>query len=506
MPPQLLNDFQGYTLSAPSTGIDLVAPIDNMDPTSARELVNMFPTGRNAILRGGYSELVDIGNDEIEMLSSLPLASGSSKLVAAMGAKLSEVSTGTESVITGSTTPTSASFNSDVFAHRLFMANGVDAVQVYDGTSVVDSTFSGVTLENLINVSSYKERIYFIERDSLNVWYGNTQAVGSSALTLLPLQYAMKRGGKLLFAGSWSNQLAATSADLFFACSSEGEIVFFNGSSPADTSTPWGLVARFVIGRPLGHRAFIRVNNDVWILTEQGIVPISSLFSVSPEAALDTIGKKINPLIARYAKLVGPSHRWHGVHWPNGRRVYVVIPTSNTAVFLAVYGLDAQGWCTYELNSAKAACNVAVADGAPFFASSDGVVYEAEKGYNDDGAAINIRGRLPFSFFGSRGNYKEFKDIRPLMYARRGQTLQIGIETNFQEVRNLDTLTSAPGDFTPWGSPWGSPWSSGMAYIFERFSVRGQGHSGAIRFRASVKDAPLELYGFEIRFRLGGQV
>ena len=35
--------FQGFTMPPPYGGLDLVSPIDNMDATSALELVNVFP-------------------------------------------------------------------------------------------------------------------------------------------------------------------------------------------------------------------------------------------------------------------------------------------------------------------------------------------------------------------------------------------------------------------------------------------------------------------------------
>lgn len=499
--------LEGFTLPGPSSGLNLVDPIDNMDPSYALELVNIRPDPQAPQLRNGYDQLADTGaTSQIDTLSSLALADGTFKLVAANATTLYEVSTGTASDITGATTPTSGDWNTDTFAHRLYLCNGVDNAQVYNGTTVTDITFTGPTLSSLINVSSYKERLYFVEKNSLKFHYGNTQAVGGGALTSYDIQYFMKYGGYLLFAGSWTNQLATTSTDLFFACSSEGEILFYNGSSPADVTTPWGIVARFKIGRPLGYRAFIRVNNDIWILTEQGIVPISALFQLDPSMALDSVGKLINPLITQYAQIIGTDHKWHGVHWAQGDRVYICIPTSGSASILAVCSLKTGGWTTYQMATAGDCVAVCTMDGGIYYGSSSGKVHTGETGYNDNGDAIPFNGRLAFSFYGKRGTFKAFKDIRPLMRTLRGTTLSLGLDTNFQRITSLDTITTSSGTYTAWGSPWGSPWSSGISYIFDRYATRGQGHCAAIRFQGSIKDAPLELYGFEIRFDSGGQV
>jgi hypothetical protein len=70
------------------------------------------------------------------------------------------------------------------------------------------------------------------------------------------------------------------------------------------------------------------------------------------------------------------------------------------------------------------------------------------------------------------------------------------------------------GVFTPWGStggsptytPWGSAWSGDIDYVFDRYAVKGQGHCAAVRFGGTLKNSTLQIYGFEIRFDMGGQV
>ena len=500
--------FMSETLPPPRSGLNIAGAIDSMDPSYALELVNVFPSAKSPIVRSGYTILTDTGTTaQIFRMASLVLGTGAGKLVASSNHKLYEVSSGTASDITGATTPTADAWNTETFGYKLYLCNGADTVQVYDGTSVIDSTFSGVTLANLINVAAYNERLYFIEKNTLKFWYGNAQATGGSALTGYDLKFAFKNGGYLLFAGSWTNQLAQTSADLFFACSSEGEILFYNGSYPGDTA--WAKVARFVIGKPLSYRSFIRVNNDIWVITEQGIVPISELFSPTPENALETVGVTINALISQYAAVIGFSSLWHGIHWPQGRRTFINIPTSGNSSFLMVYGQDAKGWTTYQLYSSGDGIELSLLNETPYYGSSNGKVYTAETGYNDNGQATAFNGRMAFYKYdenAAKGSFKAFKDIRPLMRTKRGLTLKLGLDTNYQRLTNLDTIATSTGTYTAWGSAWGSPWSSDIDYIYDRYSVQAQGSTAAIRFEGSIKDAPLELYGFEVRYDLGGQV
>lgn len=499
-------EHASYTLPAPSGGLNLIDAIDAMPENDALELINYYPQGTNISLRGGSSSHCVAGaSAAARTLMVLPLQSGTEKLVKAANSKFYDVSTSTETNITGTTTPTSNDWNHTIFNNRIFAANGADTVQVYTGSgNFADATFTGVTLSSLVNVSSYRQRIYFVKLNSGSFWYGGVSAV-SGALTEYDLTSFLTRGGYLLFAGSYTNQNAMTSADLFFVVSSEGEVLFFSGTYPGD-STTWSIVARFPIGKPLGYRAFIRVDNDVLILTRQGIVPVSALFSGGSTIALNTIGRKINPLISSYAFSTPFSHLWHGLHWPGGRRIYITVPRAGNNVLLLVCNTDTGAWTKFDLGSVETAVAISLFGGDPYYGSSTGNIYEMESGQSDNGSPIPMDLLSAFNFFGSRSNFKHFVEVRPLMRSMRGVGFGLGIQTDFVMTASTDIINSTPGESTPWGSDWGSPWSSSTEYLFPRYAVRAQGHSGALRIRGNIKDTPLEFNGFDIRFRVGGQI
>jgi hypothetical protein len=499
---------ESVTLPAPFGGLDLVTPIDQMEPQFALDLINLFPAPTAPEMRKGYVELDDLGTAlTVKTLTSLPLQSGSTQLVAISGGNIFSLVGGVTTTVTGTTPITENACQTTVFANRLFIVNGTDVAQVYNGTTTADSTFTGVSLSSLVNVSSYKSRLYFVQENTLSFWYGGTNAVGASALTQEDLQYVFTRGGFLVFAGSYTNQTAQTSADLFFACSSEGEILFYAGSSPAGAPTgDWGIVARYFIGKPLGYNAFVRVNNDIWILTQQGIVPISVLFASDPQQATETIGGRINPLLSRYAAIFPFSYRWHGVFNPTTRRVYLAVPVSATETCILAWSIDSKAWCKYGLYSQSDDIMVTVAGTDTFYGSDDGIIYTAETGYTDKGFPIDLTIEMPFSFYGVRGNYKNWKDVRPLIQTQRGVGYQIAMNTDFRRQAPSGTITTGPGATTFWGAPWGSSWSGGLEYIYDRASLKGQGHSGSIYMKVSVNDSAFKLFGFEVRFEIGGQV
>jgi len=509
--------FQGFTMAPPYGGLDLVSPIDNMDPAFALELVNVFPGNGAPTVRLGYIQFADIGiANPIKFTTSLVKADATNLLIVATNNKLYSTTTGgAVTDRTGTTTPTSGDWQSIVYNNRVYLCNGVNNAQVWDGSTATfsDVTFTGVALTSLINVTAYKERLYFVEKNSSRIWYGGLQVTGtggSPALTSFDFSYVFTRGGYLVGIGSFSNTTSTTSQDYFWACSSEGEIVFYNGVYAGDPTT-WGIVARYVIGRPLGYRAFVRVNNDVWVITEQGIVPISGLFQSDPEQALNVVSYKINPLISEAATAFPFDHQWSGFFWPQGRRVYITIPTTGNGCYFLVYSIDTKGWTKFQLFSDQHSLSSCLFNKLPFYASSTGIVWQGETGQADavtatTSQAITFSGRTAFNFYGSRSNYKAFKDIRPILRTRKGVTLNIGLDTDFKQGTAVTSVASPTSTFTPWGSPWGSPWSSGVEYVFDRFATRGQGHCAAIRFGGSLKNTSMQILGFEIRYDMGGQV
>jgi len=540
--------YQGYTMPPPSTGLDLVTPIDNMEPTSALELVNIFPGAGAPTVRLGYTQFADLGSSApVQFMHEYPRANGTSQLIAAQSTKLYSISsTGVVTNISKVGGYVSGAWNKEMFRGNFYVANnsGSDVPQVYTGTGVAaDIGASGGPsggLAKLCNVSSYRLRLYFVEKDSTLMWFHATEnttfTAGTPSLKSYDFSGIFRRGGYLLFTNSYTNQTAQTSQDLFMAVSSEGEIVLYSGYSPDDPN--WSLVAHFIIGKPLGAKAFIRVNQDVWIITQQGIVPVSALFQTDPEQALNVVSYKINPLITQYATQVALSEMWTGFFWPAGRRVYVTLPDSTASSTLLVYSIDSKSWTQFSLYSTEHSIASCKYNNLPFYGSNTGKIYQGETGYADavvgtgTGESIQFQARCAFSFYGSRGNYKAFKDIRPLMKAKRGLTLNLGLDTDFKRQAVITSITTPVSLFTAWGSTWGSnglpytpyrvpgdpavpaitvpfnytPWSSDVDYIFDRFAAAGQGHCAAIRFGGTIKNSPCQFIGFEVRYDLGGQV
>jgi hypothetical protein len=520
--------LQGTTLPAPYSGLDVVSPIDNMDPTLALELVNIFPGAGAPTVRKGYTQLgTATVSGQTEFMEELPRPDGTSQLIAAKNTAIySFNNAGTRTDISKVGGYSSGQWNACIFANNMYLCNGIDPAQVYTGTGtcadITGNPPGGTTISDFINVSSYRGRLYFVKQNTLQMFFHDTVNVpmttGSPSLKAYDFTYVMRRGGYLLYTLTYTNQTAATAQDIFLAVSSEGEIVAFTGYSPDDTN--WSsaaasgtntVIAHYYIGKPLGYRSFIYVNSDIWIITEQGVVSVSSLFQKGEAQVFPTMSKAVNPIITAAASTISFSPRWSGFFWPAGRRVYVKIPQTSSSCSFLVFSIDTGAWAEFKLFSLNDSCESCLFNKLPFYGASTGTIWAGETGQSDQlvsgaGQSIAFNYRSAFNFFGSRDAFKVFRDIRPLLKTRRGITLNIDIDTNFRQGTSSSSITAAPSTYTPWGSAWGSPWSSETEYIYDRYATKNQGHCGSVRVAGAIKNTSCQIFGFEIRYDVGGQV
>ncbi|MGO7428545.1 hypothetical protein ACCT09_54750, partial [Rhizobium ruizarguesonis] len=84
----------------------------------------------------------------------------------------------------------------------------------------------------LIAVTAYRSRLWFIEKNSTNVWYLATDAVSGTA-TVLPVGGNMKYGGTLIAINVWTIPVSTGLQQCLVLISSEGEVIVFQGSDPS---------------------------------------------------------------------------------------------------------------------------------------------------------------------------------------------------------------------------------------------------------------------------------
>ena len=190
--------------------------LESMDPADAIRMENIFPSTENATLRNGFTSYATSLTSSVQTLAEWVGDDGSTKFLAAADTSIWDISA------TGSGTKLASSLTNDKwqfvnFMDKLVLVNGADTPRQYDdggGLATLTITGTGLTATDIINVSVYKQRLYYITDNTASVWYGSTSTVGG-ATTELDLSDVLSLGGELMFAGSVTRDTGSGMVDAF---------------------------------------------------------------------------------------------------------------------------------------------------------------------------------------------------------------------------------------------------------------------------------------------------
>jgi len=337
--------YKTVTIPAPTLGIIANTNISEPPPGGAEVLDNYLSTATGAILRRGTKEFSNVGSsDDIEALFAYVNGNNRSifaatetaifdvtnpsvsfnlvdhagnALVTHTGDRL--ILSPSQSIAPSVTGLGSAEWVAVQFATPggvfLRIVNGVDIPRVYNGaTWAVTPSITGTDPSKFSYAWVYKQRMFFIEKDSLNAWYLAADNIGGAAVEL-PLGGVFTRGGSLLFGSSWSLETGAggLSEQCIFV-TTEGEVAVFQGSDPS-VAASWSKVGIYRIGKPLGMNAHFRAGGDIVIATDIGDIPLSSAlqkdFAVLAPSA---VSAPIETIWNREVK-ARPSTGWSALVW-----------------------------------------------------------------------------------------------------------------------------------------------------------------------------------------------
>ncbi|TRD03800.1 hypothetical protein FJV76_14275 [Mesorhizobium sp. WSM4303] len=383
------NNSRPYTFVAPRGGWVTSQNLVQSPPGTAQVLENWRPTTTGIELRGGSRTHATINSTGvISMIAYNP--TGSQELFAADETNIYNVTTVADPDVppvpdvTGQTTGY-YSYVNFVTAGGAFLTavNGTDDALLYNGTTWVAATITGVSSSTLSHVWLYRNREFFVQQNSLSSWYLPVNSIAGAA-TEVALYGIFKRGGKLLFGGTWSLGQTTGLDDNCVFVTDQGEAAIYSGDPDEDT---WTLVGVYDLSNPLGKRATMKAGGDLVIATEEGMVPISA--AVSKDAAvisLAAISKNIEP-DWRAAALDRNSLPWEIIKWPEQRYAIVSLPiTSDDQLPICfVVNTETGAWCKY--TGWNTQC-MELLDSQLYFGTNDGKVKLAEIGGSDDGEPI----------------------------------------------------------------------------------------------------------------------
>lgn len=370
------------------------------------------------------------------------------------------------------------------------------------------NTLTGLALNpnNLITVTSFKARLWFIEKASMNCWYTGTSAY-QGPLTLLPLGALFKKGGYLMQMASWTIDNVSGINDYAAFITSEGEVAIYQGYDPGTLAT-WSLVGTFVIGRPIGRRCIQKFGADVLCITTDGLVPLSQALltdRLQPDIYLtDKIRNAINLDVQDY----GDNFGWQVVEHPIGSKLILNVPevTDSTSHQWVMNTSTAakKAWTTFE--NWNAACWAVQQDN--LYYGGAGTVVLADTGYSDAGKAITVDCKPAFGNFGDE-SLKIFEMARPIFRVSAPIAPTITLNIDFEDVKNAAPLFTqglqAPWNTSPWNTtPWG-----GIYPLFLKkdwIGIAGEGYWASGRLSFQVKNVSVEWMSTDYMYGHGGPI
>jgi hypothetical protein len=469
---------------APVRGWNTRDGIADMEPGYAVVLDNFFPMTAEIKIRKGSEEHVtdiDDGVDavNVETLAAYKPQSGDEELFAWADDSLYDVSTPgpVGSALVSSLTNARWQFTNFTTSGGEFLiaVNGADELLLYDGSSFASidgastPSITNVLTTALIHVFVFKERVWYIEKDTLTLWYA---AVGAfaGALTAFQIRSVAKQGGYLVAGGSWTRDTGTGPDDFLVLVTSQGEVIVYSGINPA---SDFALVGVFQTAKPIGRRCLLKYAGDLLIITTDGVIPISRLVVRERKEQGVAITEIIQGSMADAVALYKENFGWELFLYSEASMLLLNVP-ADTEQQQFVMNSYTKAWCRFLAWPANCFAEM---DGELYFGTL-GEVRKAWTGAADLDEMITAETVFNFTYFGDRGNLKETTLLRPIMkYDSPPSSIRIGIDADFE----LRTPTSEIVGVSQSGSIWDTAiWDSGfwggdptVRSFWQSFSVLG---------------------------------
>ena len=437
------------SVPAPTGGWNVHDPLASMPASDAIVMENWFPRANDVILRpGAANHLTNLPDNALTLLPWN--GTTDSKLFAACNAGIYDATAaGTAGAVVTSCTDGNWQYVNFQVAggDYLIAVNGVDELKQYNGTTWADinagstPAITGRLTSTLTNVAVSCTRLWFAVQDSSSAWYLPVGQIGG-ALTEFPLGQIFSRGGYLQAIGTWSIDGGAGPDDYTVFMSSEGEIAVYRGTDPSSAAT-FAKVGVYYVGEPLGRNCFCKYGGDLLVLCQNGLFPLSKALQSATINRAAALTAKIDTAFTEAATLYGQNSGWQVVAYPQGSFVLVNIPISTGRFEQYVMNSITGAWC--KVTGWRANCWEVFQEKVYFGGYQK--VAQAWTGVSDFGALIAGRVQQAYSYFGRRGQQKQFKLVRPNIFVDGQLTPSIGLDADYA-VTGFETLATTALDYT----------------------------------------------------------
>ena len=456
-----------------------------MEITDAVKMVNWIPSQGSVVTRKGYTEYATGLTGNVETLAEYN-AGGTRKFLCANSDEINDI-TNAASISNLGSGFANARWQWVNFNASMLLVNGADTPQVFDGSTLSNSTISGPTVTDLIGVNVHKNRIYAWESDSQSFWYGATNAIGGT-FSEFNLSRVGNFGGNLIAMATWNHDGGDGVDDYALFIMSSGEVLLYDGSDPGD-ATNWSLIGVFRIGSPIAVRGIKKVAGDVVIITDQDFVFFSQVFKAGGAILSQT---KLSGAAVEAVQNYRSNYGWEVVLYPQastGSWLLFNVPIATNTTYKQ-YGINTITGAAFEISNWNAR-TFGIYNNDLYFGESTKVM-KADDSLSDNGNFIPCDVQAAFTDLGSPAE-KTVNSFRNTIKVDGNVVLNTTVSFDYGQ-RSTTNTSSSVSSGTPWGSPWGSPWSPSNQSRSELIISSGEGVALGMRINTSLSGQQLSWF------------
>lgn len=374
--------------------------------------------------------------------------------------------------------------DADSFKYTMATDPAADA-SVVGAYTIIYGAF-GANPNNFIQVNLFKNRLYFVEKDTLNAWYLPLDSIGGE---LKPLYFGgiATQGGKLQAMGTWTLDAGQGADDYAVWATSMGEVIVYNGTDPSDPAA-WALKGVWQFGYVFNNRCFYKFGGDLLMMSQDGLVPLTGSLQSSRLDPRVFLTDKIFYEISQQVQYNSDRFGWQILYYAKPNMLIINIPDPNGTKQFVMHNIS-KAWSSFE--GINASCWELKYDQCYF--GGDGYVGQFWESGSDDGQLISATCQQAYSYFDMVGQQKRFTMVRPTFFIDAGvPAYYAAINVDFNSNDYLGNVVFNP-DFTSVGvwdvATWDqSVWGGGFTPYQAWSGVQGIGYAAGVNISMISKD------------------
>ena len=329
---------------------------------------------------------------------------------------------------------------------------------------------SGVDPDLFCYVMAWKQRLWFVEKDSSRAWYLPPQQLTGQAFQF-DFGPMFRHGGHLVALVNWTIDGGEGLDDYLVAFGSEGDVVIYKGYDPDNADVDpaaFQLHGIWYIGPlPAGRRQIDPYGGDVYVLSALGLSQVSKLVLMSqlePEAVRN-LSEKIDPLLVALIKRTMDSEDWFIKMLPREEAYVIgspeVLAGQGTQQF--VYHQAAPGWsiyrdlpiacyCTHDSLIFGGSVKTGVGLGGIVYLMFDNELDNVPLEPDEENAGKAIACALvpAYQSLGAPGMFKNFPMVRPMLISDAVPDYSVSVLTDFEFPAFRSTIPLPPIGTSLW--------------------------------------------------------